>query len=903
MAPEHIALHKDMAHLTQFVASRVLSYGLVVGVAAWMIGQTSGAQPVSKHAAGKALSPSDARNKETQTHTDYYGDALPSGAMTRMGTIRLRHRGARAVFSADGKNLISVGIDRVVRFWDVRTGKQVGQTPLRVAAQVRAKLQSVTLGPGGKLIAASEGETVYLFDAVTGKEIRHLRGGPSSLRQLAFSSDSSLLSAVNPDKHGQIVRVWSTSTGRAHGHPVRVQQGFSSSFGPDGKFFAVKGHDDKILLWELATGKMKRTLRSPGSWIRFAPDGKTLAVINNKTITLWDAATGKEQATFEQAIGPGQFCWAFSSDARFLAFGGGAGLTIWDVKNRRQWRRLPERNASGIAFSPGGKTLACWGDVQIQLWDIATSKNLHGKAGHDQMVLSVAASPDGKLIASAAVHDRSVRLWDAATGKPVGCLQSPDQFAWACRFSRDGQLVATGGSEGTFQLFEVPTRKERRRFVFADITFRGNSLFNDEAFCLLAQGKQLAAIRQDFNGPICGRIYVWDTATAKVLKRRPMGLKKHTRPTAGGGSTSWIETHTCFTPDGNAVTVRTDSGLILQDTFTGRPLAKIPLQIGRPLAFSMDGKLLAGATLRPQKDPFDGHIQEAVCIAELASAKEILRIPTGNVSHLCLSPDGRVLAAVDREALRLWDVATGKQFYRQSWPARPKALRQWSPVDSACFVPGGYRFATGMTDGTILVWDLAVPQRPASETSKKLGRQGLEELWADLGNSDAPKAHRAVHKLAAAPAETLPFLKVHLMPASGPAMRQVTKWIADLDSERFAVRRVAARKLGALGEQVEPALRQVLEGKPSVEVGHRVEAILAAPRAAPSATELRGLRAIRALELIGNSEACNLLRTLAKGANGCPETKDARAALVRLTRRPLTATSASRVNSASGSRP
>jgi hypothetical protein len=154
-------------------------------------------------------------------------------------------------------------------------------------------------------------------------------------------------------------------------------------------------------------------------------------------------------------------------------------------------------------------------------------------------------------------------------------------------------------------------------------------------------------------------------------------------------------------------------------------------------------------------------------------------------------------------------------------------------------------------------------------------------LWADLASADAARAHRAVYTLAAAPRRAVPFLKAHGRPARGPDRKRVEKLLADLDSERFALRQAAARELAALGEPVEPALRRILRGKPSVEVARRVQAILAAPRAAPSAEVLRGLRAIRALELIGSPEARAVLRILAKGAPGCPETRDAQAALER----------------------
>ena len=85
-----------------------------------------------------------------------------------------------------------------------------------------------------------------------------------------------------------------------------------------------------------------------------------------------------------------------------------------------------------------------------------------------------------------------------------------------------------------------------------------------------------------------------------------------------------------------------------------------------------------------------------------------------------------------------------------------------------------------------------------------------------------------------------------------------------------------------MGEQIEPALRRVLEGKPSLEVRGRVQAILDALGGVPPAGTLRTLRAIRALERVGTPEARRILRTLADGAAGARETREAKAALERL---------------------
>ena len=50
-----------------------------------------------------------------------------------------------------------------------------------------------------------------------------------------------------------------------------------------------------------------------------------------------------------------------------------------------------------------------------------------------------------------------------------------------------------------------------------------------------------------------------------------------------------------------------------------------------------------------------------------------------------------------------------------------------------------------------------------------------------------------------------------------PDADQVRRWIRDLDSDRFAVRDRAVAELAKLGDAAEPALRQALRDRPSLE--------------------------------------------------------------------------------------
>src|SRR5262249_23115636 len=112
---------------------------------------------------------------------------------------------------------------------------------------------------------------------------------------------------------------------------------------------------------------------------------------------------------------------------------------------------------------------------------------------------------------------------------------------------------------------------------------------------------------------------------------------------------------------------------------------------------------------------------------------------------------------------------------------------------------------------------------------------------------------------------------------------RVKELLRQLDSEQFREREAAGKELENLGRLAEPALRQALESKPSLEVRRRLEELLAkvVEQALPPES-LRRLRALQVVEQIGSAQARELLKALAGGIAHAPETQEARAALERL---------------------
>ena len=204
----------------------------------------------------------------------------------------------------------------------------------------------------------------------------------------------------------------------------------------------------------------------------------------------------------------------------------------------------------------------------------------------------------------------------------------------------------------------------------------------------------------------------------------------------------------------------------------------------------------------------------------------------------------------------------------------------WSPV----FAPNGKTLASASSDTTILIWNIADLRLPAAD--RTLTEQELEICWNALAGTDAVKAYQAIGKLANANSAA-EFIGKRLLPVAPLDSKQVAQWLADLDSDEFVVRERAATDLAKFGELAVPAMQEALKKKPPLEKRRTLEALLAT-HGSPVVTapeQLRGLRAIEALEYLGSADAKKVLAKIATGVPEARMTKEAKASLERLAKR------------------
>jgi RNA polymerase sigma factor (sigma-70 family) len=874
VSPQAVALAREVTSamlLSRLTTVSALLVGLLLAVSG--AGLLASA-PGPDQAATPAAQPEPAAAEAGPTaRTDRHGDPLPAGAVARLGTVRFRHGMSvdRLTFSPDSKRIASWDCFRGIVLWDVATGRAVRELPVGIDAGV------VAFSPDGKTLAVphcspkESGKIVIgLFEVATGREIRQLRGGQFNFPALAFSHEGKLLAAAGYDNS---LRLWEAATGRQLrecqkgqvGGPFEFHQDLA--FSPDDRVLAWARGAGPITLWDVSTGKNLRQLKGHEGAVlsvSFSPDGRTLVAAGQDACRRWDVGTGK-------ALGAlGEKCThaGLTRDGKVLASIHAGGLVrLWDVpggKAVRRWR-APSDQIRTVTFSPDGRLLATGGgwDSVVHLWDVATGKEMQPPGTHQGIIQALAFGPDGTTLLAGS-SDRRLCRWDLATQTPrQSCRCDVSRPVFAIAFSPDRKTFATAeqGANSVIRVQDLATGK-----VLQSLAGLGPDGANLLAFA--PDGRTLASTGLD------RVVRLWDLATGKEVRQFH-------------GPKVWV-TSLAISPDGR-VLAAADSRetershrVYLWDLAGGQELGQLEREsVIESLASSPDSRMLAVAGRGPWIDLWEVQSGKRVHQMKWSEPEREWFMTAPSTHRLAFSNDGRLLASGGagkrREdcAIRLWNVVTGKEVCR--WEGHPSAVTQLA------FSPDDRRLASGGADSAIVLWDVAAWRGKTRLANRRLSPEALKARWDDLVSPDAAKAYRAVWALAASPEESVPFVRSRLARVATP--RGIERLIADLDSDRFATRQQAERELARLGYDAEASLRRALENRRlSLEMRSRLEQLLRRLELSPE--WMRYLRALQVLEYSATPEARQVLQGLAEGAPGSRLTREAKAALARLAKRP-----------------
>jgi len=515
----------------------------------------------------------------------------------------LAGRAGLPCFAADGRTLLLAERDQPLKS---------AEEPPPPAVRERQKLPSgreidiIRLPTALRLTISADGQTAALWTPVPGSEefaplIYDLATGrgwvfpqfqrPARINdkvwaEMALSADGSRLAISGKAERLTVLDardgrpLWSKTEGDDFAGPEAIAS--HAAFSADGRRLATCDRTGRVLLWDAETGE--RLAEAPFSphgvgAVGFYPDDETVVALSNA-----------EERLRSWSITP-------KSSPRV---GFEHGDEVWD-----------------LAFIPGTDLLASGGDDHlIELWDVARGEPRATLRGHETMVTTLAAAPDGRILVSADFEGHLL-LWD------VEALESPPlplpDFSGRVRamaWSPDGRFLAVGGDADQILVWEP--KADRWIPIAVD---RGNIF----GIAWSPDGETLAA------GGHKMLISLWSWPAGA-----PVGS---------------IETHakiTCvhFTPDGRALIASTAAG-DLRSWRTGRlDEPQISLERNsRPggiwgLTTSPDGRMLVGGRDDGRVFLWDPETLQQTCRISAHKAK---------VQALAFSPDGRKLATADFE--------------------------------------------------------------------------------------------------------------------------------------------------------------------------------------------------------------------------------------------------------------
>jgi formylglycine-generating enzyme required for sulfatase activity/WD40 repeat protein/serine/threonine protein kinase len=327
---------------------------------------------------------------------------------------------------------------------------------------------------------------------------------------------------------------------------------------------------------------------------------------------------------------------------------------------------------------------------------------------HWGLILGLAVSPDGKLIASGG-YDNVTRLWDAASLREVTALRDYPGPVYSVAFSSDGRKLL---SSSNAQLYDVETGKVLASFPMwcssLALSQDGRQVITGHRIIRLydaATGKELRQFEGDFPGTVFQVMFAPDGLTALSCSDKSVRVWSF----ATGKEIRRFEGHTsavyCFalSPDGRSVLSAGDDKTVrLWDLETMQERTRLE-GCQRPVNFV--------AWSRDGRQAIAGESYGVIRVWDVSTGKEIRQFGAANVyeTHFAMFPDRtRMVSGGSDGTLRLWDVATGKELQPATGPvASWHANIAFSPDDGLVAFPGG--------DGEVNMWKLGgpVPERVA----------------------------------------------------------------------------------------------------------------------------------------------------------------------------------------------
>ena len=272
--------------------------------------------------------------------------------------------------SPSGRTYISASENGTIRHWDAKTGLTTqsinSDRSLLLAADWSRDWQTFAL-----LGCSGRGCSVDIRGMESGGSLQEGSIPRAHIGSVALSPDARL-AAVATDQ-GRVT-IFNCGTEHKLGWQAHESGVWTLAFDPFGRYLATGGMDHKVRLWEPREATLVHTIDTSGGAVHkvvFAPNGLYLASAGaDSIIRLHRASTGELVTTFTGHLGTVRSL-TFDPSGRRLASAGDRTLRIWDLATGQELQSIGWDFAiTSLAFSPDGHSLLA-GDVVglISVWD------------------------------------------------------------------------------------------------------------------------------------------------------------------------------------------------------------------------------------------------------------------------------------------------------------------------------------------------------------------------------------------------------------------------------------------------------------------------------------------------------------------------------------------------------
>ena len=257
------------------------------------------------------------------------------------------------------------------------------------------------------------------------------------------------------------------------------------AFSPDGQTLVSGSYDHTVKVWNLANGKLVRTLDGHKDGVNdvlISPDGKlfftaggTAEPNTNKVIKVWDMKTKKLLRTLKGHT-LGVTSLAITPDGKTLVSGSyDKTIKFWDPQKGIRKRTLTGHTSPvrSVAISPDGKTLASGGgslksdsDKTVKLWNLEAGELKSNIKGNKNVITFIGFTPDGKYLVNST--DPKISVWDLTTGKLVNRFRVSDiEGVTSATLGNDSKSIVTTTLDGAVTMWDLTTGKAMKTLVEA----------------------------------------------------------------------------------------------------------------------------------------------------------------------------------------------------------------------------------------------------------------------------------------------------------------------------------------------------------------------------------------------------------------------------------------------------